>query len=49
MEIWEVLLHELDEVYAYGKKLAMKKGVRETQIPYPCIWEAGPQRVLLGL
>jgi hypothetical protein len=40
---------ELDEVYAFGKALAQKRDIIETQLCYPGIWEAGPQRTLLGL
>jgi len=40
---------ELDEVYAFGKALAQKREIMETQLCYPGIWEAGPQRTLLRL
>ena len=40
---------ELDEVYAFGKALAQKRTIMETQLCYPGIWEAGPQRTLLRL
>ena len=40
---------QLDEVCAFGKALAQKRGIEETQLCYPGIWEAGPQRGLLRL
>jgi hypothetical protein len=40
---------ELDDVYAFGKALAQKRNIMETQLCYPGIWEAGPQRTLLRL
>jgi hypothetical protein len=40
---------QLDEVYAFGKALAQKRDIMETQLCYPGIWESGPQRTLLRL
>lgn len=42
-------LQELEDVYACGKGLALARGIEETQIPYPGMWEVGPQRTLLGI
>lgn len=42
-------LDELDELYAFGRALAQKKKIVETQLCYPGVWEAGPQHKLLRL
>jgi len=43
----EATPEELDEVYRFGKALAQKQGIEETQLCYPGMWEAGPQHTLL--
>jgi hypothetical protein len=45
----EATPEELDEVYGFGKALAQKQRIEETQLCYPGMWEAGPQHTLLRL